>query len=182
MEAIETRRLVLRPFYETDCADLYEFLSQLKDDEFEPYPDISPESGREHLKERLGSEEYYAIELKASGKVIGNVYCGKRDFEAKEIGYIVNRDFRRKGFAAEALSAVIDRFFRDGVHRIYAECDPRNKPSWRLLEKIGLRREAHLKKNVFFFRDENGAPIWKDTYVYALTEDDMKDRSAGSEA
>lgn len=57
--------------------------------------------------------------------------------------------------------------FRRGVHRLYAECDPRNVPSWRLLEKAGFRREALLWENIFFFRDQNGDPIWKDTYVYA---------------
>ena len=49
-----------------------EYLSQLKDDEFEGYPGITYENGREHLQYRVGSEEFYAIELKDSGKVIGN--------------------------------------------------------------------------------------------------------------
>ena len=76
-EKLITERLVLRQFKEADYDDLYEFLSQLKDDEFEGYPGITYENGREHLKYRVGSEEFYAIELKESGKVIGNIYCGK---------------------------------------------------------------------------------------------------------
>ena len=63
------------------------------------------------------------MELTESGNVIGNIYCGNRDFEAKEIGYIVNKRYQRQGYAAEALSAVIAQAFKDGVHRIYAECD-----------------------------------------------------------
>ena len=63
MQEIRTRRLILRPFAESDYDDLYEFLSQLKDDEFEGYPGITYENGREHLKYRLQSEEFYAIEL-----------------------------------------------------------------------------------------------------------------------
>lgn len=93
---LETTRLILRKFTEADYDDLYEFLSQLRDNEFEGYPGIDYENGREHLKYRVGSDEFYAIELKESGKVIGNVYFGKRDFEAKEIGYIVNRDYQRR--------------------------------------------------------------------------------------
>lgn len=93
---LETARLILRKFTEVDYDDLYEFLSQLRDNEFEGYPGIDYENGREHLKYRVGSDEFYAIELKESGKVIGNVYFGKRDFEAKEIGYIVNRDYQRR--------------------------------------------------------------------------------------
>ena len=104
---IETERLVLRIFTETDYDDLYEFLSQLRDNEFEGYPGITYETGREHLKYRVNSEEFYAIVLKETGKVIGNIYYGKRDFEAREIGYIVNQNFQRKGYALEAITAVI---------------------------------------------------------------------------
>ena len=85
MEEIITERLVLRPFREADYDDLYEFLSQLKDDEFEGYPDITYENGRKQLKARLGSEAFFAVELKESAKVIGNIYCGSRDYDAKEV-------------------------------------------------------------------------------------------------
>ena len=69
--------MLLRLFRKSDYDDLFEFLSQFEDDEFEGYPGITYENGREHLKYRLGSEEFYAIELTDSGKVIGNIYCGK---------------------------------------------------------------------------------------------------------
>lgn len=167
MKSINSERLILRSFEETDYDDLYEFLSQLRDNEFEGYPGITYENGREHLNYRVGSDEFYAIELKETGKVIGNIYYGKREFEAREIGYIVNQAYQRQGYAREALTAVIRQAFADGVHRVYAECDPRNDCSWRLLEACGLRREAHFRQNIFFHRDADGNPIWKDTYVYA---------------
>ena len=165
---ITTKRLLLRPFRETDHEDLYEFLSQLEKDEFEGYPGITRESSLGYLKQRVGSEEFYAVVLKETGKVIGNIYCGNRDYDAKEAGFILNQRYQRRGYATEALSAVIREAFRQGTHRIYAECDPRNEHSWRLLEKVGFRREAHLRQNIFFHRDEQGNPIWKDTYVYAI--------------
>ena len=158
---------MLRPFRETDRADLYEFLAQLEDDEFEGYPGITWENCLPHLRERLESTEYLAIELKETGRVIGNICLGDRDCMAKEAGCIVNERFRRRGYAAEALSAAVDDAFRSGVHRVYAQCDPRNERSWRLLEKVGFRREALLRQNVFFHRDALGEPIWKDTFIYA---------------
>ena len=164
---IETKRLVLRPFEESDYDDLYEFLSQLEKDEFEGCPGITYENGRQHLTYRIGTDEFYAIELKETGKVIGNIYCGKRDFEAREVGYIVNKHYQRQGYASEALSAVIKELFHNGTHRIYAECDPGNACSWKLLEKVGMEREALFHRNIYFQKDENGKPIWKDTYVYA---------------
>ena len=170
MREIRTKRLLLRPFRESDYDDLFEFLSQLEDDEFEGYPGITCENGRQHLAYRLGSEEFCAMELKESGKVIGNICCGNRDFAAREVGYIVNKHYQQQGYAAEALSAVIAQAFREGIHRVYAECDPRNVPSWKLLEKVGLRREAYFRQNIWFRRDENGAPVWKDTLVYAVLD------------
>lgn len=173
MKEIRTGRLLLRPFRESDYDDLFEFLFQLKDDEFEGYPGITYENGREHMQYRIGSEEFYAVELAESGKVIGNIYYGNRDYEAKEVGYIINRDYQRRGYAAEALSAVVSDAFREGVHRVYAECDPRNTASWKLLEKIGLKREAYFRQNICFRRDTEGNPVWKDTCVYAIIKGDF---------
>ena len=91
--------------------------------------------------------------------------------------YIINTEYQRQGFAGEALSAVIHNAFREGVHRVYAECDPRNTASWKLLESLGFRREAHFRQNVYFWKDADGSPIWKDTYVYAILESDESIRN-----
>ena len=174
MDTIETPRLLLRPFEEKDYDDLYEFLSQRKNDQFEAYPDITYENGREHLRYRVSSGDFYAMELKQTGKVIGNIYYGKRDFDAREIGYIVNKNYQRRGYASEALKAVLYWGFAAGLHRAYAECDPRNECSWKLLLKLGFRREALLRQNVWFQKDRSGNPIWQDTYVYAMLPQDHK--------
>ena len=168
---IKTERLILRPFKESDYDDLFEFLSQLKDDEFEGCPGITYENGKKHLNERVGSDNFFAIELKDSGKVIGNIFFGKREYSTREVGYIVNKDYQRKGYAYEALTAVINYAFRNGVHRVIARCNPRNNASWMLLEKAGLKREAHLKETHFTRLDDNNAPIWQDTYIYTLIND-----------
>ncbi len=127
MDVITANSLVLRRFQNSDYDDLFEFLSQLKDDEFEGYPDITYENCKKYLSERVGSDEYYAVVLKETGKVIGNVYCGKRDFSSVEVGYIMNENCRRKGYACE----------------------------------------AHLRQNIYFRKDKDGRPVWKDTYIYA---------------
>lgn len=51
---------------------------------------------------------------------------------------------------------------------MHAECDPRNTASWRLLERLGFRREGHLRANASFATAPDGAPEWQDTYLYAL--------------
>lgn len=168
LNALETERLIIRGFQESDYEDLYEFLSQRKEDAFEAYPNITYDNIKEHLNYRVGSEEFYALELKSSGKVIGNVYLGKRDFEARELGYIINKNYQRMGYASEAVKAVMKQAFENGVHRIYAETDPRNLCSWGLLESLGFLREACFRKNVYFKKDQNDKPIWQDTYVYCV--------------
>lgn len=177
MEKIETTRLILRNFKDEDYDDLYEFLSQRKDDIYEAYPGITYENGKEHLKYRIDNDEFIALVLKEKQKVIGNIYMGNRDFEAKETGYIINKKYQRMGYASEALNVIIQKAFKKNIHRIYAECAPQNTCSWKLLEHLGFTREACFRQNVYFHKDEKGNPIWQDTYVYCLLQNDVKEHS-----
>ena len=93
---------------------------------------------------------------------------GKREFETLEIGYVFNQKYWGKGYAKESCMALIDHAFANGIYRIYGECDPCNENSWRLLESLGFKREAHFQQNVYFRKDSQGNPIWKDTFVYSL--------------
>lgn len=163
----ETDRLILRRYQKEDLQDLYEYLSDQEVVEYEPYRPMTLNETKENLEWRIGTDEMIAVELKDSHKMIGNVYLGKREFEALEIGYVFNRNYWGHGYAAESCKRLIQQAFSNGIHRIYAECDPCNKNSWKLLEALGFQREAHLRKNVYFWKDENEKAIWKDTYIYA---------------
>ena len=97
----------------------------------------------------------------ASGAVYSRVQVGDRiDLTLKRL----NGRFDQTLYADAAIQAA----FASGAHRIYAECDPENEASWRLLESLGFAREAHFRKNVYFKKDSSGNPIWKDTFVYSL--------------
>lgn len=163
----ETNRLILRRYTSDDLSDLYEYLSDEEVVKFEPYKPMSLEETKDNLNWRIGTDEMIAVELKETHKMIGNIYLGKRDFNSLELGYVFNRRYWGKGYAKESCEAIIQRSFQNGVHRIYAECDPKNINSWKLLESIGFEREAYLKQNVYFWTDEQGQPIWKDTFIYA---------------
>lgn len=168
----ETKRLILRRYKPEDAQDLFEYLSDEAVVEYEPYRPMTFSEAEKNLAWRISTDEMIAVELKDSRKMIGNVYLGRRDFEAREIGYVFNRNYWGRGYAAESCAALIQQAFAGGVHRIYAECDPRNERSWKLLESLGFRREAHFQKNVWFWKDESGSPVWKDTYVYAKLHDE----------
>lgn len=171
---IETERLILRRFCKSDLQDLYEYLSDEEVVRFEPYKPMDLQEVENTLNWRISTEEMLAVELKASGKLIGNVYLGQRDFEARELGFVFNRQYWGQGYARESCEALIQQAFAAGVHRIYAECDPENVHSWRLLEKLGFRREGYLRENVYFWKDEQGNPVWKDTLVYAILNEGDK--------
>ena len=165
---IETENLIIRNFELRDKEDLCEYMLQRVNAEFERYADFTSEKAQKEIEFRCQSDEFYAIELKEEHKVIVNVYLGKRDFKARELGYVMNENYKKMGYGSEASKAAVKYMFDKGVHRIYAECAPQNTPSWKLMEKIGMMREAHFRKNVSRRKDDNGQPIYWDTYVYAL--------------
>ena len=168
---IETTRLILRRHEEKDFEDMLEYLSDEEVVAFEPYMPMGADEVRGCLKERMKSDEFLAVEEKASGKMIGNLYVGERFCDSVEIGYVFNRNYWHKGYATEACEEVMNYVFAQGKHRLEAECDPLNEASWKLLERLGFQREGYLHKNIYFRTDKEGKPIWKDSYVYAKLQE-----------
>lgn len=176
MEKIETERLVVRNFHEYDWQDMYEYFSDPNVLEFEPYLPLSEEECKTECNKRAKGENFYAVCLKETNKMIGNIYVSQCDekFNSWEIGYVFNRNYHGKGYATESTKAMINYLFcKKRARRIIAMCDPLNIPSWKLLERVGMQREAHFRKECYFKYDKNNQPIWKDTYVYAILEDDI---------
>ena len=98
----ETERLILRRYKKSDLQDLYEYLSDSEVVKYEPYKPMNMEDVEENLNWRISTEEMIAVELKSNHKMIGNVYLGKRDFEALEIGYVFHKEYWGKGYAKES--------------------------------------------------------------------------------
>lgn len=163
----ETDRLILRGYKKSDLNDLFEYLSNPNVVEFEPYKPMTIEEVKDNLNWRISTDEMIAVELKSNCKMIGNVYLGKRDFNSLEIGFVFNESYWKNGYAKESCEKLLELAFDNGIHRVFAECDPNNKNSWGLLERMGFIREGHLKQNVYFFKDEDNNPIWKDTLIYS---------------
>jgi len=123
------------------------------------------------------ASDFWAAELQADRKVVGQV-CFKQveplHVMTRGLGYIVSPHYQRRGYASEAISALLRNGFASaGIHRVVAHCSPENPASWRLLEKMGFRREGLLKKEAFFRKDADGRPLWTDTLVYAILEDEL---------
>lgn len=171
---METNRLIIRPFAASDAEDLYGYLSRTEVVRYEPYPPFTREQAAEESIRRAGDPNYHAVVLKENGHVIGNLYFAPGEFETWELGYVFHDEYWGNGYASEACRALLcDAFAKENTRRVIAMCNPGNRASWRLLERLGMRREGHLRQNIWFFKDENGQPIWQDTYEYAILREEF---------
>lgn len=172
---METARLKLRHFFPDDWQDLFEYLSQEEVVKFEPYDVFTLEQAKQEAISRSNNPDFWAVCLQDTGKLIGNVYLAEQAFDTWELGYVFNRTYQGKGYATEAIKVLIDDVFTTHkARRIIAMCNPLNTASWKLLERLNMRREGHLIKNIYFFKDENGLPIWQDTYEYAILKEEWQ--------
>ncbi len=166
---IETQRLIVRRFTSEDWKDLHEYLSDPKVVFYEPYEVFTENECKTEAIRRSNDDTFWAVCLKENKKLIGNIYLSMQEFDTWELGYVFNFSYQGKGYAIESARAVVDYAIKQcAVRRITAKCNPDNEKSWRLLERLNMRREGHLKQNVYFKTDGNNHPIWQDTYEYAL--------------
>jgi aminoglycoside 6'-N-acetyltransferase len=88
-----------------------------------------------------------ALELNETGQMIGDLGLKINPEDARQavIGFTIAPDHWRRGYALEAIRALLEFLFGDlDLHRVSADCDTENIGSWRTLEKAGFRREAHF--------------------------------------
>jgi RimJ/RimL family protein N-acetyltransferase len=109
-------------------------------------PHDTIEQTRAHLLQEAPGWRCWAITLKDSDRAIGFVAAGeKRQGNVSEVGYMLLREHWGSGIAAEAVARVIDRMFAEGQRRVFADTDPDNLASRRLLERLGFRLEGVLR-------------------------------------
>lgn len=170
-QPIYTARLIVRSFRAADASDLYEYLSNPQTYIYEPGGPITMNLAGVVAADMATSPDFWAVEVAAIGKQIGQLYLKQiepLELLTCELGYIFNPAYQRQGYASEAAAALVDYAFTvREMHRIFAHCNPENTASWKLLERIGFRREGLLRRNIFFRRNASGAPVWTDTYIYA---------------
>jgi RimJ/RimL family protein N-acetyltransferase len=172
----ETERLILRRFRPDDWRDLQAYVSQPEVTQYDfEYP--SSEEGCKDLVEYFaGQEGVWAVCLKAGGRLIGHVVSnrmGPAEFLNWDLGFIFSPAYESRGYATEACRAVVEHTFTAlGAHRIESHCHPDNDRSWRLLERLGMRREGHHVRSVFLRRAADGSPQWCDSLDYALLREE----------
>ncbi len=177
---IETERLILRPFVESDAADVYEYLHEPAVNCFASMKLNSLDEAVEEMKKRVGETEYYfAIVLKDSGKVIGEIdaypEAGEQHADENDLKdtfspcWMLNLNYTGKGYAYEAAHAFFDYLFNEkGARRIYAYTEDYNTSSQHLCERLGMRREGLFMEFISFVNNPDGTPHYENTYEYAI--------------
>ncbi|MBD2794224.1 GNAT family N-acetyltransferase [Xenorhabdus szentirmaii] len=173
-----TSHLILRKFEEKDfikyknyhsLPEVYKFL-------YTPLP--TDKEIREQFNKVLnpafndnGDEIRLAVVLREHNDLAGEIMLRVTSKESQqgEIGCIFHPLYQKKSIGTESLGALIDisfNYFK--YHRIYARLDALNLGSKKLVEKLGMRQEAHLLQNEYVNR------IWSDMYIYAILKDEWK--------
>lgn len=176
MVIVETERLIVRRFNVEDWKGLYEYLSQESVVKYEPYNSFNEDECKEEAEYRSQSEAFWAVCLKENNKLIGNIYFQQQEpkkFLTWEIGYVFNPKYYGEGYATESCKAILKYGFEQmEAHRIIGKCNPENSASWKLLERLEMRREGHYKKPAFFKKNTDGKPVWHDAYIYAMLSEE----------
>lgn len=158
---IETTRLVLRTFERSDVDGLatYHTLPSVQRYVFTKTRDVTEVAGvlsvlRGQVSlQRPGDTLTLAMVRKGDQQLIGHVSLHWSDATAGqgEVRFCVNPAFSGQGFANEAISALLDMAFDHfHIHRVFAKCDGRNHHSIKLLQKLGMRLEAHYREHALF--------------------------------
>lgn len=166
----KTERLIIRLAEPEDAAGIFSYRSDFDENKYQGWFPDSAEDVCDYIKNMPKVMDVanvcfqFVIILASEIRLIGDmgiIFTNHNNTQA-EIGCTLHKDYQRKGYATEALKAMVDYLFGTlDKHRIVASIDPRNTPSIQLIERLGFRKEAHFRES-YYLRGE-----WVDDIIYA---------------
>ncbi|WP_416296239.1 GNAT family N-acetyltransferase [Paenibacillus illinoisensis] len=169
MQILETNRLILRNFVATDAADLFEYTSNPRVNCFLDHNVSTLEDAVIEIEKRSNADEYIAVCLRESNKLIGELFNMKEEPDTYSIGWNFNARYEGKGYASESAMAFMEYLYmQQEARRLYAYVEDDNFRSQKLCEKLGMRQEGLFKEFISFTKHENGTPKYENTFQYAL--------------
>ncbi|MED1613688.1 GNAT family protein [Bacillus paranthracis] len=166
---IEAERLLIRKFEFKDWEAVHEYTSDGNVMKYIPEGVFTEEDTRNFVYKNMGenAENFPVIQIDENiliGHIVFHKYFGEHTYE---IGWVFNPKYFNKGYASEAAKATLKYGFKEmKLHRIIATCQPENTPSYRVMEKIGMRREGYFRKCIPHGNE------WWDEYYYAILEEE----------
>ena len=167
---LKTKNIVIRAFEKKDLKAFVCYRAQKEVARYQSWSDYSHQDALELFEvmdySTFGQPKNWyqmAISLIDSDKLIGDLAIHFIDHDQVEIGFTVAPEYQGNNVATEAVSCFLNYLFDElNKHRVIATTDVKNMASYRLLEKLGFRREAHLLQNIYFKGE------WGDEYQYGL--------------
>jgi len=184
LQTLTTPRLTLRPLRPSDSAAVFAYRSDPAVARFQMWEPSSEAEVRTFIEglqdlELDTPDTWYqlAITLRDNGILIGD--CGlhfpREEPHQVEVGITLAPAHQGQGYATEALEGMMEFLFVNlGKHRVVASVDPRNEPSTALLERVGMRKEGHLRESVWVKGE------WADDAIYAILEREWRLRQLSS--
>jgi RimJ/RimL family protein N-acetyltransferase len=180
---LQTERLELRPYEPSDLADLRDMHGRPEVVRYLYWDVQSDEQLRRTLETKLGRRalrgEGDGLNLvgvvRETGAVVGEaaLVWVSEVHQTGEVGFVVKPDFQGNGYAREMGTEMLRLAFDElGLHRVVGRLDARNTASAAVLERLGMRREAHLVDNEWVKGE------WCSELDYALLADEWANRSS----
>lgn len=179
--SLTTERLLLRPFREEDVEPVARYWNDAEWSRYLdfPYP-YTRQDAAEFVDNNLKGDAARALDLvvEADGEWAGTIHISLADPghpgprgappTLAGLAYLLARPFWRRGIGFEAAHACADYAFTQwNAHKVWATADPRNVGSTRIMEKLGMKREAYLRKH----RKGQGGEICDEVYYGVLREE-----------
>jgi len=173
VEPLRTERLLLRPYMLGDFEALYAMRSNADVARWLYWEPQTEDEVRDTVRQKVGATSLraqgdvlaLAAEERSSGAVVADVilHWASEEHALGEVGYITHPAHSGKGYATEATRPLLAVAFEQlGLHRVIGRLESRNAASARVLEKLGMRREALLIENEWVKGE------WQSEAVYAI--------------
>ena len=169
---LESERLLLREFTLADWPAVNAYTSDPIVVQYMAFGPTTEAQTREHLSQCLATatekpRRIYelAVVLRAEHKLIGTATLALHPHEPRHasFSYLLHRQYWGHGYATEAMRRLIGFGFSVlQLHRLEDTCETRNQASARVMEKLGMRQEGHLRETIW--KDGH----WYDEYIYAI--------------
>jgi RimJ/RimL family protein N-acetyltransferase len=163
---LHTQRLTIRPFSAADWQHVYAYTSNPLVMAYMPSGILTQAQAQEFVERHSSDQaEAAAVVLTATQHLIGHIIFHPWFApQTYEIGWAFNPGWHHQGYATEAAHALLTYGFTTlQLHRIIATCQPENIASFRVMEKLGMRREGHFLQCI-----DRGNGVWWDEFFYAI--------------
>lgn len=176
---LQTERLLIRPFEAGDLDAMQRIHGDPRVVQWLYNEPRTPDEAREHLERKIAGTALVADDdwlsaaatARDGGALVADLamHLVSAEHRCVEIGYIVDPAYAGRGFATEASSALLRLAFDQfGMHRVIGRVEPRNTGSVRVLEKLGMRREAHFVENEWVKGE------WQSEFVFAILDHEWR--------